>query len=160
MPLISYDHLLKMSFRYVAKLALEHAEKFGLYGAQYFFITFATGYPGVEVPDYLFNEYPEELTIVLEHQFWNLKVHEDRFEVSLSFDSKMEHLVVPFDSLLEFADPSEDFVLQFDTEAIEYAASTENFEDVFTEEEGPSSKKKKNKKETAKVVSLDDFRNK
>ncbi len=158
MPLINYDNLLRSSFRYVAKLALDHVEEHGLFGAQHFFITFATGHPGVVVPDYLFNEYPEELTIVLEHQFWNLKVHDTYFEVSLSFDSKVEHLEVPFDSLLEFADPSEDFVLQFDTEDMEYEEDPEVLKDVYKEK--PVLKNKKKEQGANKVVSLDDFRKK
>lgn len=114
MSLINYDRLIKDSLKYVVRKALEHVAEKGLYGDQHFYITLKTGCPGVDAPEYLLNQYPDELTIVLENQFWNLKVFETCFSVSLNFNAKIETIKVPFDSILEFSDPSEDFVLQFD----------------------------------------------
>jgi hypothetical protein len=112
--LINYDRLVKDSLKLVVKRALEQTAEQGLSGDQHFFITFLTDFPGVNIPDYLENEYPEELTIVLENQFWNLKVLETKFSVALNFNSKIETIEVPFDAIVEFSDPSEDFVLQFE----------------------------------------------
>lgn len=114
MSLINYDRLIKESLKNVVKRSLEHVAEKGLYGEQHFYITFRTDFPGAEVPDYLLREYPEELTIVLENQFWNLKIMDSGFSVSLNFNSKIEMIKVPFDGILEFSDPSEDFVLQFE----------------------------------------------
>ncbi len=150
MSLISYDQLIKDSLKYVVRKALEHVAEKGLYGDQHFYITFKTEYPGVDAPEYLLSEYPDELTIVLENQFWNLKVFETYFTVSLNFNAKIETIKVPFDSILEFSDPSEDFVLQFEI-------SDEDLGMLLTEElenDGDHSDI------DSKVISLDLFRKK
>jgi uncharacterized protein len=150
--LINYDGLIKDSLKYVVKRALEHVAEKGLYGDQHFYITFQTNYKEVEIPDYLLNEYPDELTIVLENQFWNLKVSETYFTVSLNFNSKIESIKVPFDSILEFSDPSEDFVLQFEPyeNELDLESSFEAKEDLSIEHDDRDSK----------VISLDLFRKK
>jgi hypothetical protein len=85
----------------------------GLRGGHHFFIGFRTRAPGVELPDYLLEKYPEEMAIVLQHQFWGLEVDAGGFSVTLSFQSKPERLVVPFAAITSFADPSVKFALQF-----------------------------------------------
>ncbi len=155
MPLINYDLLIKNSLRFVVKQALQLVEKDGLYGAQHFFITFSTECDGVEMPDYLFNEFPEELTIVLENQFWNLKVFDNHFSISLNFNSRMESLEIPFDAILEFSDPSEDFVLQFDMDEVESIGN-----EVFDEEDLIQKTVEEKKQSIDNVVSLDAFRKK
>ncbi len=150
MSLINYDQLIKDSLKSVVMRSLEHAAEHGLFGEQHFYITFRTDFKGVEIPDYLLQEYPEELTIVLENQFWNLKIFETYFTVSLNFNTRVEDIVVPFDSVLEFSDPSEDFVLQFDSDepGLELGAGeTESLEAVVDEVS-----------EDNKVVSLETFR--
>jgi uncharacterized protein len=156
MPLINYDLLIKNSLRHVVKQALQLVEKDGLFGAQHFFITFSTECDGVEMPDYLFNEFPEELTIVLENQFWNLKVFDNHFSISLNFNSRMESLEIPFEAVLEFSDPSEDFVLQFDMDEVESIIEGE-FNEEDLQKAATESKKKPT---TDNVVSLDAFRKK
>lgn len=153
MSLINYDRLIKDSLKYVVKRALEHVADKGLYGEQHFYITFQTDFPGVEAPDYLLSEYPDELTIVLENQFWNLKVFETNFSVSLNFNSKVETIKVPFDAILEFSDPSEDFVLQFELQEDELGVmlTDEDLQHDFDDEHA---------EQNNKVISLDLFRKK
>lgn len=153
MSLINYDRLIKDSLKYVVKRALEHVADKGLYGDQHFYITFQTEFPGVEAPEYLLNEYPDELTIVLENQFWNLKVFETSFNVSLNFNSKIETIKIPFDAILEFSDPSEDFVLQFELDENGLPDTLEMSELEITEDYTDD-------KSENKVISLDLFRKK
>lgn len=153
MSLINYDRLIKDSLKYVVKRALEHVADKGLYGDQHFYITFQTEFPGVEAPEYLLNEYPDELTIVLENQFWNLKVFETNFNVSLNFNSKIETIKIPFDAILEFSDPSEDFVLQFELDENGLPDTLERSELEITEDYTDD-------KSENKVISLDLFRKK
>ncbi len=87
----------------------------GLPGEHHFYIAFNTKYPGVEISERLAQRYPREMTIVLQHQYWNLKVHDDRFEVELSFDNIPEKLVIPFDAVKGFLDPAVQFGLQFES---------------------------------------------
>ena len=93
--------------------ALERASREGLRGAHHFYIGFATDMPGVSIPDSLRARYPQEMTIVLQHQFWDLEVGEDGFSVTLSFQSQPERLTVPFAAVRSFADPSVNFALEF-----------------------------------------------
>lgn len=153
MSLINYDLLIKESLKLVVRRSLELAAEKGLFGDQHFYITFRTDFKGVQIPDYLHEEYPEELTIVLENQFWNLKVSETYFEVSLNFNTRLEDIVVPFDAVLEFSDPSEDFVLQFDSDDAVLELTSQNeveLEPVIEKETSDDNK----------VVSLDTFRKK
>ena len=107
-----YEHMVQDALRGVVRSILEQVSKTGLPGSHHFYIAFRTDHPGVEVPAHLRERYPEEITIVLQHQFWNLKVLEDHFEVALSFNKKPENLVVPFTALSGFMDPSVQFGLQ------------------------------------------------
>ncbi|MEM7653011.1 MAG: ClpXP protease specificity-enhancing factor SspB, partial [Pseudomonadota bacterium] len=86
----------------------------GLPGGHHFYVTFRTDYPGVSIPEYLHGQYPDTMTIVLQHQFWGLDVQPDKFAITLSFRKVHERLTVPFDALTAFADPSVNFALQFD----------------------------------------------
>jgi hypothetical protein len=95
------------------KEALKRTEKQGLLGAHHFYLTFRTHDPGVEIPEFLLERYPQEMTIVLQNQFWGLKVGEDQFEVGLTFQKLPATLVVPFAALTAFVDPSVQFGLQF-----------------------------------------------
>lgn len=153
MSLINYDRLIKDSLKYVVKRALEHVADKGLYGDQHFYITFQTEFLGVEAPEYLLNEYPDELTIVLENQFWNLKVFETSFSVSLNFNSKIETIKIPFDAILEFSDPSEDFVLQFEL-------NEDGLPDEIEMSELETIEDYTDDKSENKVISLDLFRKK
>ncbi|HWA31353.1 MAG TPA: ClpXP protease specificity-enhancing factor SspB [Rhizomicrobium sp.] len=110
---IGYQGLADAALRSVVREALRKVEKQGLVGAHHFRITFKTNFPGVDIPDFLREQYPDEMMIILQHQFWGLKVREDLFEVTLSFKKVPATLTVPFAALTQFADPGVSFGLQF-----------------------------------------------
>ena len=112
---IRYDVLTRDSLRGVLKRVLSDAAAHGLPGEHHFFITFLSKADGVKLSPRLLAQYPEEMTIILQHQFWDLVVTEDRFEVGLSFGGIPERLVVPFSAIKSFFDPSVQFGLQFET---------------------------------------------
>src|ERR1700753_4370462 len=110
---IGYQALADAALRGVVREALRRIEKQGLVASHHFRITFKTGFPGVEIPDFLREQYPEEMLIILQHQFWCLKVKDNHFEVTLSFKKIPATLVIPFAALTQFADPGVQFALQF-----------------------------------------------
>ena len=113
---IRYDILVQEALRGMVRDVLaEAAKNKGMPGEHHFFITFDTTAEGVRLSDRLRAQYPEEMTIVLQHQFWDLKVTDEAFEVGLSFGGVAERLVVPFEAIKAFADPSVQFTLQFET---------------------------------------------
>jgi uncharacterized protein len=111
---IRYDVLARDALRGVLRRVLTDAAEHGLPGEHHFFITFISTAEGVKLSPRLLAQYPEEMTVILQHQFWDLVVTEDRFEVGLSFGGIPERLVVPFNSIKSFFDPSVQFGLQFD----------------------------------------------
>ena len=110
---IGYQALTDAALRGVVRDALRRIEKQGLIGAHHFYLTFKTRFEGVEIPDFLAQQYPEEMTVILQHQFWGLKVDDDQFEVTLTFKKLPATLVVPFAALTAFFDPGVQFGLQF-----------------------------------------------
>lgn len=114
---IRYDVLARDALRGVLRKVLIDAAEHGLPGEHHFFITFISKADGVKLSPRLLAQYPEEMTVILQHQFWDLTVTEDRFEVGLSFNGIPERLVVPFASIKSFYDPSVQFGLSFETEA-------------------------------------------
>ena len=111
---IRYDVLARDALRGVLRRVLTDAAEHGLPGEHHFFITFLSTAEGVKLSPRLLAQYPEEMTVILQHQFWDLVVLEDRFEVGLSFGGIPERLVVPFNSIKSFFDPSVQFGLQFE----------------------------------------------
>ncbi|MCY4478681.1 MAG: ClpXP protease specificity-enhancing factor SspB [Rhodospirillales bacterium] len=111
--LIGYNTLVENGLRSVVREALRRVAEEGWPGTHHAYITFKTAAPGVEVPDFLSTRYPDELTIVLQHQFWGLEVEDDHFSVTLSFNKVGHRVVVPFAALTSYADPSIKFGLQF-----------------------------------------------
>jgi hypothetical protein len=111
---IRYDVLARDALRGVLRRVLTDAAEHGLPGEHHFFITFLSTADGVKLSPRLLAQYPEEMTIILQHQFWDLVVSEDRFEVGLSFGGIPERLVVPFAAIKSFLDPSVQFGLQFE----------------------------------------------
>ena len=109
------------ALRTVVREALRKVAKSGLPGEHHFYITCRTNDPGVQLPKYLREQYPDEITLVLQHQFWDLTVEDERFGVNLSFGGKSERIVVPFQAVTGFADPSLDFGLQFKPVAVDVA---------------------------------------
>ena len=120
---IRYDLLAQQALRGVVRTVLADVAKKGLPGEHHFKITFNTVAPGVRLSDRLRAQYPEAMTIILQHQFWDLTVGERGFEVGLSFGGITERLAVPFDSIVAFYDPAVQFGFQF--EAIDAAAAGE-----------------------------------
>ena len=111
---IRYDLLTQQALRGVVRSVLADAAKKGLPGEHHFYITFDTKAPGVRISERLLGQYPEEMTIILQHQFWDLEVSDTGFEAGLSFGGIPEKLAVPFEAINGFFDPSVQFGLQFE----------------------------------------------
>ncbi|PSC05111.1 hypothetical protein SLNSH_09800 [Alsobacter soli] len=174
--LIRYDLLVQDALKGVVRKVLADAAAHGLPGDHHFYISFRTGDPGVRISSRLREKYPEEMTIVLQHQFWDLSLTDHSFEVGLSFSGIPERLLVPFDALTGFFDPSVQFGLKFELSGAETADNDEADEEE-TEGESPAAPAalpaRKNgeaaeakaeeagdDKGSAQVVSLDAFRKK
>ena len=113
-PTIDYETLAQDAMRGVVRTVLQRAAKSGLPGDHHFYISFDTEAPGASISKRLKEKYPAEMTIVLQHRFWDLLISEDRFEVKLTFDGIPERLVVPFAAIKVFFDPSVRYGLQFE----------------------------------------------
>jgi len=124
--LIRYDILAQEALRGVIRKVLSEVAKAGLPGNHHFFITFLTEAPGVRISSRLKEKYPEQMTIVLQHQFWDLQVTEQMFEVGLSFGDVPERLVIPFSAIRGFYDPSVNFELEFDVSTQEPAGANDS----------------------------------
>ncbi|MDQ3074352.1 MAG: ClpXP protease specificity-enhancing factor SspB [Pseudomonadota bacterium] len=112
--LIPYDEIVQEALREVVGRVLHEVEKTGaLPGGHHFYITFKTRSPGVDIPTHLAERFPDEMTIVIQHRFWDLKVEDDGFAVGLSFGGVPSMLVVPFAAVTDFVDPAVDFSLKF-----------------------------------------------
>jgi len=109
----NYKTMVDRALRGVVRAALKQVQKDGMRGNHHMYVSFDTLHDGVVIPDYLRQKYAKEMTIVLQHQFWDLDVQEDAFDLTLSFNSVPERLTVPFAALTGFADPSVQFGLQF-----------------------------------------------
>ena len=109
-----YDALVDDALRSVVRRVLTQVAEKGLPGSHHFYISFRSTDPGVVLPDYLRAKYPEEMTIVLQHQYWDLIIGPSHFEVTVSFNKQQERIRVPFAALSAFVDPSVRFGLQFD----------------------------------------------
>ena len=160
--LLRYDKMVESALRGVVREALARAATSGLPGTHHFYIGFKTHFPGVKLSDALLGEYPEEMTIVIEHQFWELQVEEHYFAVTLSFKGRSERLTIPFEAVISFTDPSVKFGLQFqpgESEAVPASAPA-------AAPAGPKAVEDKDKKKsdkgakTGEVVALDAFRKK
>lgn len=114
---IGYNALTQAALRGVVRATLESVSKLErLPGDHHFYITFRTRTQGVQMADYLKDRFPEEMTIVVQHQYWDFQVFDDYFEIILKFSGVPQHLRIPFAALSRFFDPSVNFGLQFDTE--------------------------------------------
>jgi uncharacterized protein len=122
---IRYDLLAQDALRGVVRRVLSDAARDGLPGEHHFYISFKTQHPGVKISPQLAEKYPDEITIVLQHQFWDLAVSEVGFEVGLSFKNAPERLVVPFEAISGFFDPSVQFGLKFEVASAESPAAGE-----------------------------------
>jgi hypothetical protein len=111
--LIPYDDVVQEALRAVVGRVLREVAVNGLPGDHHFYITFKTQAPGVAVPGHLLARFPDEMTIVLQHKYWDLKVEDEHFEVGLSFSQIPSHLFIPYAAITAFVDPSVDFALHF-----------------------------------------------
>ena len=150
---INYDLLVEDSLRNVTRAALAIAEHAGLPGEAHFYITFKTDYDGVKVNPDLAKGDETELTIVLQHQYWDLSVQERFFTVTLSFSGAPETLVIPYAAITQFTDPSAGFSLQFDVDNV-----MDEEGEAISSDDSPSADEK-DKESSAEIVSLDSFRN-
>ena len=159
---LRYDRMVEQALRGVVRKALSEAGQRGLPGDHHFYITFHTDRPGVGIADWLRQQYPQEMTIILQHQFWDLLVEEERFSITLSFGGRHERLTIPFSALTAFADPSVKFGLQFEANEDELQAklpavkATKQVDTPAASAAPESSAERKG----ADVVALDAFRKK
>ena len=188
--LMNYEQMTQLALRGVVRDAIRRViREDGLPGAHHFYITFLTRFPGVEIDEGLAKKYPEEITIVLEHQFWDLNAYADEFEVTLKFGGIPKYLKVPYHAISRFHDPSVGFALQFDAPAEMGNADTHAVTQMTPpspaattalgapmnksvskakpkpktknkDDDGPEDEPPKDGGSTEKVVSLDSFRKK
>ncbi len=149
-----YDKMVERALRGVVQQALQEVVDDGLVEDHHFYITFFTEHPGVKIPSYLKERYPGEMTIVLQHQFYDLEVDVERFTVMLSFNNVPERLTIPLAAVTIFADPSVNFALQFQP------LSEEDDEEIHFEAEELDLDKDDKQKKKGEVISLDSFRKK
>jgi hypothetical protein len=157
---IDYEELVQNALRDVIKQSLKITASQGPVGDHHFYISFATDFPGVVLPQYLREEYPEEITVVLQHEFWDLTVEDNFFKVTLCFNDMNEPLTVPFEAITNFVDPSVKFGLQFTPN---YDLALEEPAPVAPPKKGKKAadkNKKKTKGDDSNVVTLDAFRKK
>ena len=156
--LLRYDKIVENALRSVVRTALDQIADHGLPGNHSLYITFRTDHAGVSIPDSLHREYPEEMTIVLEHQFWDLETTDEKFEITLSFNKVHERLSIPFDAVTAFADPSVQFGLKFEAIGELTEGAMAAMTEVQDTAEEPADEKPED--ESEKVVALDAFRKK
>ncbi|MDP3194667.1 SspB family protein [Tabrizicola sp.] len=146
---IDYGNLMHRAMRGLIQSVLAEVAENGLPGAHHFFITFDTTHPDVQMADWLKERYPTEMTVVIQHWYENLVVTDEGFSITLNFGNNPEPMVIPFDALRTFVDPSVEFGLRFETQEQD---DDEDDEDVEIEvEEDPV-------RQDAEIVSLDQFR--
>lgn len=161
--ILRYDVWIEEALRGVIRRSLTTVEERGLPGDHHFYITFRTDHPDLGIADWLRVEYPEEMTIVLQHQYDGLSVGEDGFTVKLRFAGRPERLDVPFDAITSFADPSVSFGLQLKSVDLE---DDDIDDELLPEDIGLSSGNddggddNDEAKKTGEVIALDAFRNK
>lgn len=157
--ILRYDKMVEGALRGVVRKAVQEVMDKGLPGDHHFYITFMTDHPGVDIPDYLRDRYPGEMTIVLQYQFYDLTVDNEKMGVTLSFNNVPERLVIPLSAISIFADPSVNFALQFQP------LGEDNGDDDFDPDKMPYDEDEKGGdddggKKKGEVVSLDQFRKK
>ena len=151
---LNYGKIMQRALRGVMADALGQVQEHGLAGEHHFYITYDVTNPAVVIPDFLREDYPDQITIVIQHEFSDLNVTADGFSVWMSFSNKLAELYVPFDAVLTFVDPSVEFGLKFEvTESAETEADAK-------EVPAPTPVAEPAEESSAEVVSLDKFRKK
>ncbi|MCR9213125.1 MAG: ClpXP protease specificity-enhancing factor SspB [Proteobacteria bacterium] len=154
---INYNDMVEKALLEVVRESLRHVAKNGLPGDQHFYITFKTHFPGVDLPSHLAERYKDDMTIVLQHQFWDVIVEQDYFSVDLSFNHNRETLTIPFAALTAFADPSVQFGLQFTSTLPDQEDSSVTETEAAPEEEATEDQQES---KPGEVIALDAFRKK
>ncbi|MCX2697768.1 MULTISPECIES: SspB family protein [Ochrobactrum] len=152
--LIRYDILAQEALRGVIRKVLAEVATTGLPGNHHFFITFLTGAPGVRISSRLKEKYPEQMTVVLQHQFWDMLVTDQLFEIGLSFGDVPEKLTIPFSAIRGFYDPSVNFELEFDVSVVQPTSDNDEGSNIssielISAEETPAKKPKSKPRKTA-----------
>jgi hypothetical protein len=159
--ILDYQAMVQEALRGVVRAALRRVEKDGrLPGAHHFYIAFHTAHPGVKVSDAILQRYPQEMTIVLQHQFWDLHVGEDDFQITLSFNNVAEKLSVPFAAVKNFFDPSTRFGLQFTVAGMEAAPAEPRVLETPGKAAAEIPKPEDAPRKPGEIVNLDQFRKK
>ncbi|MBK8174739.1 MAG: hypothetical protein IPK66_05515 [Rhodospirillales bacterium] len=157
---LPYDLWLEEALRSVIRNALLYTAEHGLPGSHHFYLTFVTGAPGVEIAPELRAKHPEEMTIVLQHQFWDLLVDDLGFEVTLKFHGRSSRLVIPYAAITAFGDPSVSFGLQLKTLFGDLAEDRPAEDAASAESQDTSAPQADEKPATGEVIALDTFRKK
>ena len=158
---IDYQALVQEALRGVVRGALQRVAKDGrLPGAHHFYIAFHTAHPGVKVSEAILQRYPQEMTIVMQHQFWDLHVGEDDFQITLSFNNVPEKLSIPYVAIKNFFDPSTRFGLQFTVAGMEAASAEPRVLETPGKAAAEIPKEEDAPRKPGEVVSLDQFRKK
>jgi len=150
---LNYPIFIDQAMRSVVREVLKRVKNTGLPGEHHFYISFLTTFPGVKMSEQLKARYPKEITIVMQHQYWDFKVEDQSFNVTLSFGGVPEKLSIPYAALTAFADPSIKFGLQF-----QHAETDQDIEDMTIEL--PQSMDEETQEGAAEIISLDSFRKK
>lgn len=145
---LDYGSMMHRAMRGLIKEVLEQVADSGLPGEHHFFITFDTGHPDVQLAQWLHDRYPEDMTVVVQHWFDDLRVLSEGFHITLNFGDAPEPMYIPYDAIITFVDPSVEFGLRFETHDID-----DDDEDTPDQTDTPSEKHG-----DAEVVSLDQFR--
>jgi hypothetical protein len=161
---LDYEQLCADALRSVVRRALQIVADKGLPSGHHFLITFKTDFPDVQMPDYLRQRYPDTISVMLQYEFWNLEVEDERFAVSLSFSDVRERLTVPFDAVTGFVDPFAKFQLKFEARddaapAARRDKSPPALKAVEAKVESAKTESK-DKTKSGEVVTLDAFRKK
>ena len=167
---IDYGRLVEGALRTVVRDVLKMVVGEGLGGPHHFYITFKTRHPEVVIPDFLRERYPVDMTVVLQHQFWDLEVDDNAFSVTLSFNDQLQRLVIPFAAIKVFADPGVEFGLQFTLDSENEGEAGAEVTPLRPEPgpsprllggpEGEDQKGEDRPPGTAEIVTLDRFRKK
>lgn len=156
---LRYDRMVETALRNVVKQAVQEVIDYGEPpGDHHFYITFLTDHAGVKIPDYLKERYPGEMTIVLQFQYYDLAVDDEKLSVTLSFNNSLERLVIPLKAISIFADPSVNFALQF--QPMGQSDDDEDDDNGGGGGGGSGPKKETDPAKMGEVVSLDQFRKK
>jgi uncharacterized protein len=158
---LDYERMCADALRGVVRRALEQVAHRGLPGGNHFLITFKTGFPGVAMPDYLRERYPDTISVMLQYEFWSLEVEDDQFSVTLSFSDVRERLTVPFLAVTAFVDPFAKFQLKFEAPVEgDAVALAKRDKPTLLKPAEPSKDDSHDKAKTGEVVTLDAFRKK